>query len=114
MKLSIILGTRPEIIKPLDFLDFLQLEANARLILTDSGGVQEESCILDVACVTVRDSTERPETLEIGANILAGSNSDRILESVKLMLNRENNWVNPFGDGRAGKRIIDILEGQLR
>jgi len=103
-----------ELIEPLDFLTFLQLEANARLILTDSGGVQEESCILDIPCVTLRDSTERPETLEVGANILAGNNSDKILESVKLMLSRENNWVNPFGDGRAGKRIIDILEGQLR
>ncbi len=103
-----------ELIEPLDFLDFLQLEANARLVLTDSGGVQEEACILQVPCVTLRDTTERPETLEVGANILAGNNSDKVLESVKLMLNRENNWVNPFGDGRAGKRIIDILEGQLR
>ncbi len=102
-----------EVIKPLDFLTFLQLEANARLILTDSGGVQEEACILDVPCVTIRDSTERPETLEVGANILVGNDSDKISESVKLMLDRENNWVNPFGDGRAGKRIIDILEGQL-
>ena len=103
-----------ELIEPLDFLGFLQLEANACLVLTDSGGVQEESCILDVPCVTIRDTTERPETLEVGANVLSGSDPYKILESVKLMLNRGNNWVDPFGDGRAGKRIIDILEGQLR
>lgn len=65
------------------------------------GGVQEEACILHVPCITLRDTTERPETLEVGANILAGDNPYKILESVKLMLNRGNNWVNPFGDGRA-------------
>lgn len=101
-----------KLIQPVDFLSFLQLESNARLVLTDSGGVQEESCILDIPCVTLRDSTERPETLEVGANILAGNNSDKILESAKLMVNKGNNWINPFGDGRAGKRIIEILEGQ--
>ena len=100
-----------ELIEPLGFLTFLRLEANARLILTDSGGVQEEACILHVPCITLRDTTERPETLEVGANILAGDNPYRILESVKLMLNKGNNWLNPFGDGRAGKRIIEILEG---
>lgn len=90
-----------ELIEPLGFLTFLPLEANASLILTDWGGVQEEACILHVPCITLRDTTERPETLQVGANILAGDNPYKILESVKLMLNRGNNWVNPFGDGRA-------------
>ena len=97
------------LIEPLDFLGFLQLESNARLILTDSGGVQEEACILNVPCVTLRDNTERPETLEVGSNILAGVLPDRILEYTKLMLSKENNWVNPFGDGKAGERIVEIL-----
>ena len=100
-----------ELIEPLDFFTFLQLEANARLVFTDSGGVQEETCILHVPCITLRDTTERPETLEAGANVLSGRDSYRILESAKLMLNGGNNWLNPFGDGRAGKRIIEILEG---
>jgi len=103
-----------KLIQPVDFLSFLQLESNAKLVLTDSGGVQEESCILDVPCVTLRDSTERSETLEVGANILAANNSDKILESVKLMVNKRNNWINPFGDGKAGEKIIEILERQLR
>ena len=95
--------------EPIDFFSFLQLESNARLILTDSGGVQEEACILSVPCVTLRDNTERPETLEVGSNILAGALPDRILEHTRFMLNRENNWSNPFGDGKAGERIVDIL-----
>ena len=97
------------LIEPVDFLNFLQLESNARLILTDSGGVQEEACILNVPCVTLRDNTERPETLEVGANILAGALPDRILKHTRFMLSRENNWVNPFGDGKAGERIVEIL-----
>ncbi|MCJ7654285.1 MAG: UDP-N-acetylglucosamine 2-epimerase (non-hydrolyzing) [Dehalococcoidia bacterium] len=99
-----------KIIEPLDFLGFLQLESNAKLILTDSGGVQEEACILKVPCVTLRDNTERPETIEVGANILAGASSDKILDCVKIMLNRENNWINPFGDGKAGEKIVKVLE----
>jgi len=97
--------------EPVDFLSFLQLESSARLILTDSGGVQEEACILKVPCVTLRDNTERPETLEVGANILAGASPDRILEYSKAMLGRENNWVNPFGDGTAGRKIVKIIMG---
>jgi len=97
---------------PLGFLEFLQLEANARLVLTDSGGVQEETCILGVPCVTLRDNTERPETLEVGSNIIVGTKREKILEGVKLMFNRENSWENPFGDGRAGERIIEILKNK--
>ncbi|MFC1974505.1 non-hydrolyzing UDP-N-acetylglucosamine 2-epimerase [Chloroflexota bacterium] len=100
------------LIEPVDFLDFLQLERNSRLILTDSGGVQEEACVLSVPCVTLRDNTERPETIEVGSNILAGVSPERILECTKAMLGRENNWENPFGDGKAGKIIIDILEAK--
>ena len=98
-----------KLMPPFDFLSFLQLESNAKLILTDSGGVQEESCILGVPCVTLRDSTERPETLTIGSNTLSGSNLQEILHSVESMVNRGDSWVNPFGDGKAGKIIIEIL-----
>lgn len=101
------------LIEPVDFLNFLQLESNARLILTDSGGVQEESCILSIPCVTLRDNTERPETIEVGSNILAGASPDRILECSKVMLGRENNWENPFGDGKAGEKIVEILEEKI-
>jgi UDP-N-acetylglucosamine 2-epimerase (non-hydrolysing) len=99
-----------KLIEPLGFLEFLQLEANVKLVLTDSGGVQEETCILKVPCVTLRDNTERPETLEVGSNVLVGVNQEKILEGVKKMITKERNWKNPFGDGKAGERIIKIVE----
>ena len=97
--------------EPMDFLSFLQLESSANLILTDSGGIQEEACILKVPCVTLRDNTERPETVDVGANILAGASPDRIIECVTLMLRRKQNWQNPFGDGTASRKIIEIIMG---
>ena len=78
------------LIEPIDFLSFLQLESNARLILTDSGGVQEEACILGVPCVTLRDNTERPETVEVGANILAGASPGNIFECTRAILGKES------------------------
>jgi len=96
-------------IEPLGFLEFLQLEANARLALTDSGGVQEETCILGVPCVTLRENTERPETVDVGANVLAGTGSQRIMDGARKMHGRGVGWKNPFGDGTAGQRIIQIL-----
>jgi len=107
------LGIPPglKLIEPIGFLDFLGLEANAALILTDSGGVQEESCILKVPCITLRDNTERPETLEVGGNTLAGANPGAILSSAGKMLPAERNWPNPFGDGQAGVRIVEAIRG---
>jgi UDP-N-acetylglucosamine 2-epimerase (non-hydrolysing) len=104
--------SRLELTEPVDFLSFLQLESSARLILTDSGGVQEEACILGVPCVTLRDNTERPETLEVGANILAGASPDNIVASARYMLNKNDSWPNPFGDGTAGERIVAITMGR--
>jgi len=101
------------LIEPLGYLEFLQLEANALLIITDSGGLQEEACILKVPCVTVRDNTERPETVDAGINILAGTDPKKILESVKEMLQDHKKWVNPFGDGKAGERIIDLWQKNI-
>ena len=98
-----------KIIKPVGFFDFLQLENNAHLVLTDSGGVQEETCILRVPCVTLRENTERPETITVGSNILAGSNPKKILKSVEKMLLKKRKWRNPFGDGTSGKKIFKIL-----
>lgn len=95
-------------IGPLGYLDFLKLEANAKLILTDSGGIQEEACVMQVPCVTLRDNTERPETVDVGANIVAGVRPQNVLYAVEQMLGRERKWANPFGDGTSSEKIVRI------
>lgn len=97
------------LIEPVGFLDFLQLETSAKLVLTDSGGIQEEACILRVPCVTLRDNTERPETIEVGGNILAGVSPMKILLATKKMLKKPKKWENPFGVGKSGEKILNIL-----
>lgn len=103
---------RITVIEPLDFLDFLVLEDEATVVLTDSGGVQEEACILGTPCLTLRDNTERPETVSVGANRIVGVSPDSIFEGTGEMLATERDWNNPFGDGSASKRIIDVLEAE--
>ena len=98
------------IIEPVGYLDFLILEKSAKLILTDSGGVQEEACILSVPCVTLRDTTERPETVNAGKSVLAGSDPDSVARCAEEMLGRKLSDENPFGDGRSGARIMKILK----
>lgn len=97
------------LVDPVDFLSFLKLEKNAKLILTDSGGVQEEACVFGVPCVTLRDNTERPETIEVGANMLAGTNSKEIVECARIMFNKNGGWSLPFGDGTSGRKIVEEL-----
>ncbi len=98
------------LIDPLGFFDFLQAEMHARLVLTDSGGVQEETSILGVPCVTLRENTERPETLDIHCNILVGTDPKRILAGVDTMLRTKTSWQHPFGDGKTSERILQHLQ----
>jgi UDP-N-acetylglucosamine 2-epimerase (non-hydrolysing) len=107
---GLILPSNVRAITPLGFLEFLQLEGGAALALTDSGGVQEESCILGVPCVTLRDNTERPETVEVGANVVVGTDPSRIVEGVRSMLSRKGGWSCPLGERGAGGRIVSICE----
>jgi UDP-N-acetylglucosamine 2-epimerase (non-hydrolysing) len=92
--------------EPLGYLEFVGLCAAAALILTDSGGLQEEACALRVPCVTLRDSTERPESVSAGANVLAGASASRIAALSTKMIVKPRRWRNPFGDGRAARRVI--------
>ncbi len=92
------------------YLDCLQLESKAKLIMTDSGGLQEESCILGVPCITLRENTERPETLEVGSNILIGKEYHKLLDYVGKSLKKGNNWENPYGDGETAKKIVEIIQ----
>lgn len=98
-----------QIIKPVGYLEMLLLMENAQLILTDSGGIQEEACILQVPCVTLRNNTERPETVEVGANVVAGTTQKNILSAAKKMLTAPRAWPNSFGNGKTGQKIIKSL-----
>lgn len=95
---------------PLGYFDFLALEKNAKMIITDSGGVQEEACILGIPCITIRENTERPETVEVGANILVGRSLDKFKEALN---HKFTSWKNPFGNGTTSKKIIDILSQEF-
>ena len=99
-------------IDPVGYLEFLTLESMAALLLTDSGGVQEESCILKVPCVTLRDNTERPETIGVGSNMLAGTNPEEMLAAAVRMMKIPRTWTNPFGNGDAAARIVDVCRKQ--
>ncbi len=103
------LTARLRVLPPLGYLDFLGLHADAALVLTDSGGLQEEACCLRVPCVTLRDNTERPESVEVGASVLAGADPGRIVACARAIHQVPRDWPNPFGDGRSGERIVDLL-----
>ena len=104
------------IIKPLGYLDFLLLTSKSTLILTDSGGLQEEAITLDVPALTLRYNTERPETVAAGGNILVGSDKDLILENANRILNdrefadRMKKAPNPYGMGDSAKVTVDAIE----
>ncbi|MBI3817063.1 MAG: UDP-N-acetylglucosamine 2-epimerase (non-hydrolyzing) [Planctomycetes bacterium] len=99
---------------PQGYLEFLGLQANASIIFTDSGGVQEEACCLRVPCVTLRDSTERPESIDVGANVLAGADAKKIAACARKMIFIKRDWRNPFGKGDSAERIIKIAANYLK
>jgi UDP-N-acetylglucosamine 2-epimerase (non-hydrolysing) len=104
-----------EIIKPLGFFDFTKLEKNALCVITDSGTVPEETLYFGKPCVTIRDSTERPETIEAGSNILSGLNSEDIFQCVKQMTSivPNWNWDLSLGDGKTASKVVNIVRGKL-
>lgn len=99
---------------PLGYLDFLRLMASARMVVTDSGGIQEETTVLGVPCVTLRENTERPVTITDGTNVLAGIGRDNIVRAVRASLKRLDDGdyraaVPPLWDGKAAERIVEVL-----
>jgi UDP-N-acetylglucosamine 2-epimerase (non-hydrolysing) len=95
---------------PLGYLDFIALESSAALVLTDSGGVQEETTVLGVPCLTLRDGTERPITVSEGTNVVVGRDRERILAAARGALDGQVTRRRPaLWDGHAGERIADIL-----
>jgi UDP-N-acetylglucosamine 2-epimerase (non-hydrolysing) len=107
---------RIRLVPPLGYLDFLHLMSCAQVVLTDSGGVQEETTILNVPCITLRDNTERPVTLTHGTNVLVGSDPGKIIEEFSRVLRgtRKTSPSPKFWDGNAARRIIQALvENQM-
>jgi UDP-N-acetylglucosamine 2-epimerase (non-hydrolysing) len=100
---------RLHVVDPVGYLDFLGLQARARFVLTDSGGVQEETSALGVQCFTLRNSTERPVTIELGTNTLLGARPERIAEIPGLLTDERPEEPIPLWDGRAGARGARVL-----
>src|ERR1039458_8508081 len=101
-------------VEPMSYLPFLGLVARSRMVLTDSGGIQEETTVLGVPCLTMRPSTERPITCEIGTNVLVGTDLERILHAANSILDGHTRpgAIPEKWDGRAAERIVDILLSQ--
>jgi len=101
--------------EPLGYLDFLRLTSQARLVLTDSGGIQEETTVLGVPCITMRENTERPVTVTCGTNILVGADGKRIVEEGKKRLNgfAAGGSIPPLWDGHAAERIVDVIVNRI-
>jgi UDP-N-acetylglucosamine 2-epimerase (non-hydrolysing) len=104
-----------EFYEPFGFFDFVKLEKNAYCALTDSGTVQEECCLFQVPTVTIRKTTERPETLECGSNIVSGINAKQIVACVNVMVNNTNKWKTPVGydDLNVSEKVVKILLGGI-
>lgn len=100
------------LLDPLGYLDFMNLLHHAKMVLTDSGGIQEETTYLGVPCITMRENTERPITVEMGSNVLVGSDTILIIKEAKNILdgNAKKGQIPPLWDGKAAERIVEILK----
>jgi UDP-N-acetylglucosamine 2-epimerase len=108
-KMDSTLGEQVRMIEPLSYFEMLVLEKNAWKILTDSGGMQKEAYFFEVPCVTLREETEWVETLEGGANILAGAEKERILGAALSSSAIKPSLRSPYGDGHASQRILRMI-----
>ncbi len=99
------------LIEPLGYLDFLNLEMNARFVMTDSGGIQEETTVLNIPCLTLRDNTERPITVTMGTNVLVGNDTHRIIKEATRILDgsEKTGLCPPLWDGSTSERIVEIF-----
>jgi len=102
------------LVDPLGYLDFLRLYSGARLVLTDSGGIQEETTVLGIPCLTLRENTERPITIEMGTNQIVGTDTKKIVQAASASLDTQSNpqppRIPPLWDGHTAGRICDALQ----
>jgi UDP-N-acetylglucosamine 2-epimerase (non-hydrolysing) len=103
-----------QIIDPLSYLEFLGMQSRATVVITDSGGIQEETTYLGVPCLTLRENTERPITVSLGTNVLVGRDPDKLRSELSRVLagNAKKGTIPPLWDGHAGERIAALLAGQ--
>jgi UDP-N-acetylglucosamine 2-epimerase (non-hydrolysing) len=99
------------LLQPLPYIDFLTLVRRATVVITDSGGIQEETTFLGIPCLTLRDSTERPITVSLGTNTLVGQDTRKLQAAVSAILEGKGKkgTIPPLWDGHAGERIAEIL-----
>ncbi len=100
-----------KLLEPLGYLEFLKLYSESKFVLTDSGGIQEETAVLDIPCLTIRENTERPITIEQGTNVLVGTDEEKIVEEAQKILRgeRKSKKTLKYWDGKAAERIVKIL-----
>lgn len=112
--LNIVLNPKVHFLDAFGFFDFVKLEQHARVVLTDSGLVSEEACLNKVPCVIIRDTTERPEVVEVGGAIISGLNAQRILESTNTIINSNRDWKIPVGfdDYNVSDKVINFILGE--
>jgi UDP-N-acetylglucosamine 2-epimerase (non-hydrolysing) len=103
------------VVEPLPYVEFISLVSDSRLVLTDSGGIQEETTVLGIPCLTLRDSTERPATVRLGTNTLVGAEPEAAVKAVEGVLSNppKSHAVPPLWDGKAAERISQILHGLM-
>lgn len=108
-----ILGNNSNILllQPVNYLELLTLLKNSLFVLTDSGGIQEEAPSFNKYCIVMRDVTERTESIKLGNSELVGTNKDKMCKAIEKQINNPSNkkFINPFGDGFAAEKILDIL-----
>ena len=104
-----------QIIEPLGYLDFLKLQSDSKVVLTDSGGIQEETTFLQIPCITMRENTERPSTVNVGTNILIGNDPDKIRSTTLAAVKGETKQgeIPYLWDGHTAGRIVEIMNSIL-